>query len=102
MTSQADAAEHVDLEEAPPVVIGDLIEGLGLEDAEIVYQDIDRRELSNHLGRPGFGSKISSDAMRGSAFLHSFIDARLGSAVHDHPRALLHQGLRDSESDTGC
>ena len=37
------AAQHVDLEEAAPVVVGNLLERLGFEDAEVVDEDLDAR-----------------------------------------------------------
>ena len=39
--AQPHAAQDVDLEEAPPVLVGDLLERLRLEDAEVVDQDVD-------------------------------------------------------------
>jgi len=40
MPRQADPAHHVDVEEALPIRVGDFIERLGLEDADIVDQDV--------------------------------------------------------------
>ena len=51
---QADAAQHVDLEEAQPVVVGDVLERLRLEDAEVVDEDLDAgMPPDERLGRRG-------------------------------------------------
>src|SRR5436309_1189846 len=43
-TAQPDAAEYVDLEEPPPILIGNILKRLWLEDAEVVHENIHERE----------------------------------------------------------
>ena len=63
--AQAHAAQHVDLEKPQPVGVGDLLERLRLEDAEVVDDDFDVREASRHLvggrsGRPRSPANVST------------------------------------------
>ena len=51
MPAHADPAEHVDFEEAAPIVVRNFLKRLGLKDAEIVHQDIDREEWLDHGAR---------------------------------------------------
>src|SRR3989441_5210217 len=43
-TAQAHAAEHVDLEEPPPFLVGNIPERLWLENAEVVHENVHERE----------------------------------------------------------
>ena len=43
-TAQAHAAEHVDLEEPPPFLVGNIHKRLWLEDAEAVHENVHERE----------------------------------------------------------
>jgi hypothetical protein len=63
MAAQPNAAQHVGLEEAEPVGIADLLERLGLEDPEIVDQDVHQRKLPHQLGASCRPTEISSDAL---------------------------------------
>jgi len=50
--AESHAAEHIHFEEPPPIVVGNLLERLGLEDSQVVHQDVHRRELrAEQLGR---------------------------------------------------
>ncbi len=60
--AQAHAAEHVDLEEAKPIGIRNLLEGFGLEDAEIVDQDLDVRVFGDDLVHAFAGSQVGREA----------------------------------------
>ena len=51
MPAHADPAEHVDFEEAAPIVVRNFLKRLGLKDSEIVHQDIDRGESLDHGAR---------------------------------------------------
>jgi len=51
MPAHADPAEHVDFEEAAPIVVRNFLKRLGLKDAEIGHQDIDRGEWLDHGAR---------------------------------------------------
>ena len=56
------AAEHVDLEEAQPLRVGNFQERLGIEDAEIVDQHIGVRRLLQKRLDAGRGAEIGGDA----------------------------------------
>src|SRR6266853_3735102 len=43
-TAQAHAAEHVYLEEPPPILIGNILKRLWLENAEVVHENVHERE----------------------------------------------------------
>ena len=50
--AQAHAAEHIDFKEPPPLLVGNILERLWLENAEVVYQDVHEREsLKERVGR---------------------------------------------------
>src|SRR4029077_1749610 len=51
-TAQAHAAEHIDLEEPPPFLIGNILKRLWLENTEVVHENANEREsLEQRLGR---------------------------------------------------
>ena len=50
MAGQSHAAEDVRLEEPQPVLVGDLLERLGLEDAQIIDQDVHLGQLPHQMG----------------------------------------------------
>ena len=63
---QPHAGHHIDLVEAGPVLIGNVEEALGLEDAGIVDQDIDIRQPLDQgfasRGRRDIGSEAGDPA----------------------------------------
>jgi len=86
---QPHARHHIDLEEAAPVLVGDLEEILRLEDAGIVDEDIDIGQRLDEHGA-AFGSRdIGSNAADlGSRYRlldpgDSSVDLLLAAAVDD-------------------
>ena len=59
MTAQAHAAENVHFKEPQPVGVRYIFERLDLEDAQVVYENIDVREALNRGASPLCGSEIS-------------------------------------------
>src|SRR5262249_26083579 len=54
--AEPDAAQDIHLEEAKPVLVRDLFERLGLEDAKVIDEDVDRGETGGEIGNSvGFG-----------------------------------------------
>ena len=62
MPRQPHAAQHVDAKEALPIFVGNIKERLGLEDAEIVDQNVGFRHLLNQSCRAFCGAKIGCHA----------------------------------------
>jgi hypothetical protein len=85
---QANSAQHVGLEEAQPVFVGDLLEGLGFEDAEVVDEDVDLGQLCDHVAAALGLSEVQRDAVdAGSGDIrldsrHRLFDAPPGAAVY--------------------
>src|SRR5947208_11109172 len=77
MAAQPHTAQHVHFEEAAPIVVGDLFERLGLEDAKIVHQNVDGREMINDSACPCFGTQVRGDSVSGAASAYCFIDPPL-------------------------
>src|SRR5262249_10264590 len=107
VTRQAYARIHVHLEEAAPFLVGDIEEGLRLEDAEVVDEDVvaghgldkggsalGRTEVGGDAGEPGIRHGLL-DLRDGG------IDARLGAAGDDDAGARAGQALGDGEADAG-
>ena len=99
---QAHAAHDVDLEHGAPVLVGRVEEGLGLVDAEVVDQDVDRRKALDDGGAAFGGGQVDGRALRlgrrdGALDLGRGLGhRRLGAPVDDHGRA--HAG----QADGGC
>src|SRR5450755_2763363 len=75
-TAQAHAAEHVDLEEPPPFLIGNILKRLWLENAEAVHENVHEREpLEQRLCRPCCGKIACVTFNLGTR--HGLIDLRL-------------------------
>jgi hypothetical protein len=93
--AQPGPAEHVDLEEPQPVLVGDLGERLGLEDAEVVHQDVHRR----HFAGQQVHAFLRAEVGRHTPHLgvvplrlnapEGLLDPSLGAAVHHDRRPLL-------------
>src|SRR5439155_8667927 len=101
MAAQPDSAQYVHLEQAAPIVVGDLFKRLRLEDAKIVHQDVDGGETRNDSARPGFGAQVRRDSMSGAAGPHRFVDPLLSAAIYDDRRALLRQRGSDGQANAG-
>jgi hypothetical protein len=102
---EADAREHVDLEVAAPLVVGDG-EGVGrAEDPEVVDEHVDlgeRRDRARRalLGRDVGGERLDLGArMRGEQPVARGGRALLVAAVDDHAGARVEQPLRDRVAD---
>jgi hypothetical protein len=102
---EPNAAQHVDLVETEPVLVRNLLEGPGLEDPEVIDQDIERGDPRGHLLAPGGGAKIRGHASqrRAGEVLPDERDGSLdplgGAAVDDDIRALAGEHSRGCEAD---
>jgi hypothetical protein len=105
---QPHARHHVDLVEPGPVVVGNVEEALGLEDAGIVDQDIDvrqplgersasrrRRDIGGEAGDPGAGRGPGDRGYRG-------VDLGLRPAVDHHMGPGEREAFGDRMADTGA
>ena len=107
MTRQADAAHHVGFEEAMPIRVCDLLERSGLEDAEIVDENIGAacaaQKLRHALGRCEI-RRNTLDRCPCRCFNElpdGFLDGALAPAV-DHDRGTgLCEAFGNRESDSG-
>jgi predicted DNA-binding transcriptional regulator YafY len=61
---EADAGQHVDLEHLPPSLIVDVEGRNGLEDADVVDEDVDTRHSFEELPRAGARADIRCDTVR--------------------------------------
>jgi len=107
IAGEAHAAQDVGLEDSRPLLVGDLIERLGLVDAQVVDQDVDAWHGGDYIEGPFGRCQISGDAANaggGNAFLDRAdrrIDTRGRAAAHDHRGPFARQCHRDRESDPG-
>ena len=89
MTGQPHPAHDVDLEEPQPVVVGDLLERLGLEDAEVVDQDVNVGDLADEIGHALGSGQVGGDSSdlarhrRTFDLLDGFFDTLRRSTVDD-------------------
>ena len=94
------------LKEPQPVVVGDFVEGLGLEDAEVVDEDVDVGNSSESLAASSAlpRSAATPEICAGDG-LADFGDGGLhalgGAAVDDDRCAFGGQVSRDGEADAG-
>jgi hypothetical protein len=108
MTAKAHAAQDVHFEDPQPIGIGYVFEGLGLEDAKVVDQNVDFRKALNRGASSVRGSEISGQTFefpRNANFLKSsqgFVNAFGGAAIYDDGGSLPRQALRDREAHAGC
>ena len=90
---EADAAQDIDLEESHPVGVGDVLEGLRLENPEVVDEDVDFGMAARQiLGRPG-RPEIAGEADQITAGLglergNRLVDVARRAAVDDHAGSL--------------
>ncbi len=103
---QPHAAQHVDVEEARPVGIGDVLERLRLEDAEVVDQDLDAGVGRDQRFGGGRGAQVAGEAEdraagRGLDARDRGIDRGLGAAVDDDAGAFGGERRRDRVADAG-
>jgi hypothetical protein len=108
VAGEADAAHDVDLEEAEPFGVGDLSEWFGIEDADVVDEDVGGGEGGDDGFGAGGAGEVggdSGDVGVGNAGADSgdgVVDAGLGAAVDGDVRAFAGEGLGDGETDAGC
>ena len=80
MAGEPDAAHNVDLEEPHPVGVGDLLEGLRLEDPDVVDQDVHVGDLANQIlhavggGQVGIHARDLAAASQAPDLLHGLLD----------------------------
>src|SRR5207248_7772105 len=99
-------AEHVDLEEPTPFLIGNILKRLWLENTEVVHENVHEREpLEQRLCRRRRG-EIAREALN-PCIRHSllnlslrFCDRFLRATVHDDPRAFASQPRGDGKSNS--
>ncbi len=97
VSGQTNATHHIGLKKAQPILIADLLEGLGLENAEVVDQQVDLGQLLDQslttLGTAEVGGN-AADAGRwelGAQLRQCSIDPRLRPAIEGHLRTLAQQ-----------
>ncbi len=107
VAGQPHRAHHVDLEEPLPVVVVDIEEALGLEDAHVIDQDIRVRmgvdQCLAAVGPPQIGGD-AGDAVALGVLLESvdrLVHPFLGAAGDHHVRAGQGQAPGDTETNTG-
>ena len=107
---QANPAHDVGLEEAQPVGVGNLLEWFGLEDPQVVDQDVHVRDLPDQPGRSIGRGQIGRDAQhvrracsgRTPQPLHRCPDTLRTAAVNDDRCPFAHQpGYLLGEPDRG-
>jgi hypothetical protein len=101
---QSHAGHHVGLDEAPPVLVGDVEEARNLGRTGVADENVDvddrRRETLELVGH----SDVSGDAMDGGAGhsgpepVDGFTDAAVVSTVHDDRCPSLGQSASDGEA----
>ena len=105
MARKPNAAENVDFKQALPIVIGNVEKGLGLEDAEIIDEDIDAGNLArNRLQAAGYaeirGNSMELRVLHALAkLIESSIHASLGAAIDDDLRAFSSQRGGNGKAD---
>ena len=105
-TAQAYAAEHVDLEEPPPFLVGNIPKRLWLEYAEVVHENVhDRESLEQRLCRRR-GGEVAREAFDPGR-RHRLINVRLRlrnrvlrTTVHDDSCAFASEPGGDGKSNT--
>jgi hypothetical protein len=107
VSRKPDAAEHVNLEEADPIFIGDLSERHWLENAQIVDEHIDIGQAASQDVAPGGGAEIRGDAINGrvgelaSQPVYGIVDSGLRATIDSHPGAFVRQCARSCEPYAG-
>lgn len=103
--AETHAAEDVDFEKSPPILVRNLLERLGLENSEVVDENVHQwKTLEKSLS--GFGcGKVAGKAFdfgsgRGALNLLGRLgDAFLGTAINDDARAFGGELAGDGEAD---
>ncbi len=105
MAAQPHAAHEVHLDEPLPVLVGNGLERLGLEDAQIVDQDVEVGVTGDGLVHARSRAEVACQAHEigpgAGQPAQCFLHPRLRAAVHDHRRTLTGQRLGDGEADPG-
>ncbi len=103
--AQAHAAEEVGLDDGVPVVVGQLVEGLRLVDADVVDEDVDLRVALVDFAHVIDGAQVAGEGVEcrlGVGLLDPFDrlgHAVVGAAVDDDFRAFGSQHLGDGVAD---
>ena len=104
--AQAHAAEHVDLKEFVPVGVGDIGKRLGLEDTDVVHQNVHGGQGAGQGFDALGGAEVGGEAVHlgvGAEFRAQagggFIRPPARAAVDGDVRALARQGCRDGVAD---
>src|SRR4051812_21993985 len=100
VAAQPNAAHHIHVEELPPVVIGNLVESLRLEDTQIVNENVDCWESGYDIVGTLFSTKVRRDPKSGAADSHRVRDPVFSAAIDDNVHAFRYQTCRDREPDT--
>jgi hypothetical protein len=108
---QTHAAHHVHVEEALPVLIRDVFKCLGLEDADIVHQDIGVGHARDKRRDARCGREVRGDALglrSGDILcqtrqrrLHAFLAASVDEHVRAGPRKPRRNGKTDARRRAG-
>ncbi|MNF94721.1 hypothetical protein D3C84_774390 [compost metagenome] len=107
MPRQAHRAHDVDLEKQLPVFIGQLEKALGLEDAEVVDQDVGLRHFGKQPGGAFGTAQVRGKPRDASAgqlqanVLQGLIDPFLATAIDHHVGTRLGQAYGNRQTDTG-
>ena len=107
MAGQPHAAHDVDLEEPQPILVGDLVERLRLEDAEVVDQDVYLGDLAYQIRHTLGGGQVGggpSDLHVAADFLNLLdgpFNPLLRPAVDDDGCPFTEQPRRRRQPDPG-
>src|SRR5688500_18533800 len=101
---QANTAEDVHVKKALPLVVGDLLERLRLEDAQVVHQNFNGRELTHEIGggcRRGHiaGESNSTAGRQRVEACDGGINRFLRTSVYDDSSTLARERFADREPD---
>ena len=100
------AAQHVYFKESPPVIIGNLCKRFGLEDAEIINENVHRRKLCDQgVGASGLGQIAGKAVQLGVRqglpdFCQRLGDGFIRSAIDDDTRTFARQAGSDGQADS--
>jgi hypothetical protein len=107
VAGHSDPAHHIDLEETPPVAVGQFEKVLRLGRAEIVDQNIRIRRLPGECAGAVFGREIGRKAFyvggreKPAHLVQRGRDPLLATAIDNDRRASPRKPFRDRAADTG-
>src|SRR6266481_6369166 len=106
-TAEAYTAEHIDLEDVAPILVGNFIERLGLINSEVVNENVHRgKKLEQVFSCRSCGqvSGKSLDFRRGHSLPNLFqreVNCVIRTSVHDHTSTSRSKLASNGETDAG-